>query len=76
MKDLIVGLEQMGALESMSSDELDAAIRAFITSFSSHHSTSIDVVAFIRCIRGNTAASREKADFNEPFQANDNANVE
>ncbi len=52
MKDLIVGLERMGALESMSSDQLDAAIRALMTSFSTSQSTNIDIVTFIRCIRG------------------------
>ncbi len=65
----------MDALESMTSDGLDSAIRAFVTSFSTHQSTSIDIVAFIHCIRGNTAAapSQEKTDFNEPFEAYDDA---
>ncbi len=77
MKDLIVGLEQMGALESMSSDRIDTAIHAFLTWVSTSQSTNIDVVSFMRCIHGNDTFQKSPAGFNDdPLQVNDNKDDE
>ncbi len=61
MKDLIVGLEQMGALDSMSPDRIDTAIHAFLTSSWNSQPNNISVVSFMHCIRDYNAFQKNAA---------------
>ncbi len=76
MKDLIVGLEQMGALESMSPDRIDTAIHAFLTSFLTSQSINIDVVSFLHCIHGNKLPKNAAGFNDDPLQVNSNKDDE